>query len=142
MSEASVAVEGQVAGRIGAGLCVLVGVAQGDSALDAEWMSAKVLELRIFEDEQGKMNRSLLDVQGALLAVSQFTLYGDARKGTRPGFIDAARPEVAQPLYAEFCAQVRARGVTVAEGVFRATMQVRIVNQGPVTLLLDSKKLF
>jgi D-tyrosyl-tRNA(Tyr) deacylase len=88
------------------------------------------------------MNRSLLDVQGKLLAISQFTLFGDARKGTRPGFSDAARPEVAQPLYDKFCAQVRARGIEVQEGVFRATMQVRIVNEGPVTLLLDSKKLF
>jgi len=142
VSEASVVVDGRVTGSIGTGLCVLLGIAQGDTVADAERLAAKAVELRIFEDEQGKMNRSLLDVQGALLAVSQFTLYGDARKGTRPGFIDAARPEVAQPLYAEFCAQVRARGVTVAAGVFRATMQVRIVNEGPVTLLLDSKKLF
>ena len=142
VSEASVAVEGQVAGRIGAGLCVLVGVAQGDSALDAEWMSAKVLELRIFEDEQGKMNRSLLDTQGALLAVSQFTLLGDARVGRRPAFTAAARPEEAQPVYQKFCALCRQRGVTVAEGVFRATMQVRLVNEGPVTLLLDSRKTF
>ena len=96
----------------------------------------------MFEDEQGKMNRSVIDVGGSVLAISQFTLFGDARKGTRPGFIDAARPEQAQPLYDAFCAGVRARGVTVAEGVFRATMQVHIVNEGPVTLLLDSKKLF
>ena len=142
VSEAGVIVEGNLTGAIAQGLCVLLGVGTADTPEDARWMAGKIVELRIFEDEQGKMNRSLLDVQGALLAVSQFTLYGDARKGTRPGFIDAARPEVAQPLYAEFCAQVRARGVTVAEGVFRATMQVRIVNQGPVTLLLDSKKLF
>jgi D-tyrosyl-tRNA(Tyr) deacylase len=88
------------------------------------------------------MNRSVLDVKGGVLAISQFTLFGDARKGTRPGFIDAARPEVAQPLYARFCEFLRARGLAVGEGVFRATMQVRIVNEGPVTLLLDSKKLF
>ena len=142
VSEASVTVEGRVTGSIGAGLCVLVGVGTQDGADDARWLADKVVDLRIFEDEQGKMNRSVLDVHGAVLAISQFTLFGDARKGTRPGFIDAARPEVAQPLYDAFCAAVRARGLTVAEGVFRATMQVRIVNEGPVTLLLDSKKLF
>ena len=142
VSEASVAVDGKVTGSIGAGLCVLVGVGQGDGEDDARWLADKVVDLRIFEDAQGKMNRSVLEVGGALLAVSQFTLFGDARKGTRPGFIDAARPELAQPLYDSFCACCRARGLAVQEGVFRATMQVRIVNEGPVTLLLDSKKLF
>ncbi len=142
VSSASVAVEGKVTGEIGAGLCVLVGVGQGDSGEDARWLADKVVDLRIFEDEQGKMNRSVRDVGGGVLAISQFTLFGDARKGARPGFVDAARPELAQPLYARFCDQVRARGVRVGEGVFRATMQVRIVNEGPVTLLLDSKKLF
>jgi len=142
VSSASVLVEGEVTDEIGAGLCVLVGVGQGDAEEDARWLAGKVVDLRIFEDEQGKMNRSVLDVKGGVLAISQFTLFGDARKGARPGFVDAARPEVAQPLYAKFCAEVRARGVPVGEGVFRATMQVRIVNEGPVTLLLDSKKLF
>jgi D-aminoacyl-tRNA deacylase len=142
VSEASVAVEGKITGAVGPGLCVLLGVGVQDGEEDARWMADKVCDLRIFEDGQGKMNRSVLDVGGAVLAISQFTLYGDARKGTRPGFIDAARPEVAQPLYAKFCALVRARGVQVGEGVFRATMQVRIVNEGPVTLLLDSRKLF
>jgi D-aminoacyl-tRNA deacylase len=142
VSEASVTVEGKSTGQIGPGLCVLLGVGAQDAEDDARWMADKIADLRIFEDEAGKMNRSLLDVHGALLAVSQFTLFGDARKGTRPGFIEAARPEAAQPLYDKFCSFVRARGVTVAEGVFRATMQVRIVNEGPVTLLLDSKKLF
>jgi len=142
VSEASVAVGGQVTGSVGVGLCVLVGVGQGDSEEDARWMADKVVGLRIFEDEQGKMNRSVVDVHGGVLAISQFTLFGDARKGTRPGFIDAARPEIAQPLYARFCELVRERGVQVAEGVFRATMQVRIANEGPVTLLLDSKRLF
>ena len=142
VSAASVLVDGKVTGEISAGLCVLVGVGQGDSDEDARWLAAKVVDLRIFEDEQGKMNRSVLEVGGGVLAISQFTLFGDARKGTRPGFVDAARPEIAQPLYARFCDQVRARGVKVGEGVFRATMQVRIVNEGPVTLLLDSKKLF
>lgn len=142
VSEASVSVEGRVTGSVGAGLCALVGVGAQDGEEDARWLADKIVDLRIFEDEQGKMNRSLLDVGGGLLAVSQFTLFGDARKGTRPGFTDAARPEVAQPLYARFCELVRARGVAVGEGVFRATMQVRIVNEGPVTLLIDSRKLF
>ena len=142
VSEASVAVEGKVVGQISAGLCALVGVAQGDTEQDARWLCAKVLELRIFEDEQGKMNRSLLEARGQLLAISQFTLLGDARQGRRPGFSAAAAPEVAEPLYARFCALAREAGVTVAEGIFRATMTVRIVTQGPVTLLLDSKKLF
>ena len=142
VSEASVSVEGRVTGSVGAGLCALVGVGAQDGEEDARWLADKVVDLRIFEDQQGKMNRSLLDVGGGLLAISQFTLFGDARKGTRPGFTDAARPEAAQPLYARFCQLVRARGVAVGEGVFRATMQVRIVNEGPVTLLLDSRKLF
>jgi len=142
VSEASVSVGGQVAGAVELGLCVLVGVGREDSEEDARWMADKVVTLRIFEDEQGKMNRSVLEVRGGLLAISQFTLFGDARKGTRPGFVDAARPEIAQPLYARFCERARERGVQVAEGVFRANMQVRIVNEGPVTLLLDSKRLF
>jgi D-tyrosyl-tRNA(Tyr) deacylase len=142
VSEASVSVDGKVTGATGRGLCVLVGVGTQDSDDDARWLADKVADLRIFEDDAGKMNRSVLDVKGGVLAISQFTLFGDARKGTRPGFIDAARPEVAQPLYAKFCSLLRARGLTVGEGVFRATMQVRIVNEGPVTLLLDSKKVF
>ena len=140
VSEASVSVDGKVAGSIGPGLCVLVGVAQGDTAQDAEWLAAKAVELRIFEDAAGKMNRSLLDTGGEMLAVSQFTLLGDAQKGRRPAFTAAARPEEAQPLYQRFCALCRERGVRLAEGVFRATMQVRLVNEGPVTLLLDSRK--
>ena len=142
VSEAEVVVDGKIVGQIGAGICALVGVAEGDTEADAAWLAQKVVELRIFEDEQGKMNRSVVDVRGAVLAVSQFTLLGDGRKGNRPSFIEAARPELAQPLYDRFCALVRERGLTVAEGIFRATMQVRIVNEGPVTLLLDSAKLF
>ena len=142
VSEASVSVEGRVTGSVGAGLCALVGVGAQDGEEDARWLADKVVDLRIFEDQQGKMNRSLLDVGGGLLAISHYTLSGEARKGTRPGFTDAARPEAAQPLYARFCQLVRARGVQVGEGVFRASMQVRIVNEGPVTLLLDSRKLF
>ena len=140
VSEASVSVEGRAAGAIGAGLCVLVGVGAQDTDEDAQWLADKVVDLRIFEDEQGKMNRSLLDVGGELLAVSQFTLFGDAQKGRRPAFTGAARPEEAQPLYDKFCTLCRERGVRVAEGVFRATMQLRVVNEGPVTLLLDSRK--
>jgi D-tyrosyl-tRNA(Tyr) deacylase len=109
---------------------------------DARWLAAKIAELRVFEDEQGKMNRSLLETGGSLLAISQFTLLGDARQGRRPAFTAAARPEQAEPLYARFCALCRERGLHVEEGVFRATMTVRIVNEGPVTLLLDSRKLF
>ena len=142
VSEASVSVDGKVTGSVAQGLCVLVGVGAQDGEDDARWLADKVVELRVFEDEAGKMNRSVLDVRGGVLAVSQFTLFGDARKGTRPGFIDAARPELAQPLYIRFCDCVRARGVQLSEGIFRAAMQVRIVNEGPVTLLLDSKKLF
>jgi D-tyrosyl-tRNA(Tyr) deacylase len=140
VSEASVTVDGKVVGQIGPGLCVLLGVAQGDRVADAEFLATKVCELRIFEDEAGKMNLSVLDTGGALVVVSQFTLLGDAQKGRRPSFILAARPEEAQPLYARFCALCRERGVRVEEGVFRATMTVRIVNEGPVTLILESRK--
>jgi len=142
VSEAQVAVEGRVTGRIETGLCVLVGVAEGDTAADADWMAEKVCELRVFEDEAGKMNRSVRDVGGAVLAVSQFTLLGDARQGRRPAFTAAARPESAQPLYSRFCERCREKGLAVGEGVFGATMQVRLANEGPVTLLLDSRKLF
>ena len=142
VSEARVTVDGQIAGQVAAGLCVRLGVATGDSEADAVWMAEKITLLRIFEDEAGKMNRSLLDTGGAILAISQFTLLGDARTGRRPAFTAAARPEVAQPLYARFCALCRERGVRVEEGIFRATMQVLIVNEGPVTLLVDSKKTF
>lgn len=132
----------RVSGQIGPGLCVLLGVTHTDTEADAQWLADKVVDLRIFEDAAGKLNLSLLDTKGGLLAVSQFTLFGDARSGRRPGFTDAARPELAQPLYAKFCDLVRARGITVAEGVFRATMTVRVTNEGPVTMLLDSKRLF
>ncbi len=142
VSEASVTVEERCVGRIGRGLCALVGVAEGDSEADARWLCDKILDLRIFEDAAGKMNRSLIDEGGGLLAISQFTLLGDARNGRRPAFTAAARPELAQPLYARFCQLARERGVEVAEGIFRATMKVALVNEGPVTLLLDSRKTF
>ena len=142
VTEASVRVDGQTVGRIGAGLLVLLGVGQGDGEADAAWMAEKVLNLRIFEDEDGKMNRSVVEREGAILAVSQFTLFGDCRKGRRPGFSDAARPEVAVPLYERVVALFGEAGVPVETGVFQADMKVSLVNDGPVTLLLDSRKTF
>jgi len=142
VSEASVTVDRERIGEIGAGLLVLVGVAEGDTETDAAYVAEKVVNLRVFEDDAGKMNRSLLDVGGELLAVSQFTLLGDARKGRRPSFIDAASPDVGNRLYEAFCAAVRETGVRVATGKFQAMMDVALVNQGPVTILIDSKKMF
>lgn len=138
----SVIVEGEVTGAIESGLMVLLGVEEGDEARDAEYMAEKITGLRIFEDSEGKMNRSVMDVGGDILAVSQFTLFGDCRKGKRPSFIQAARPEAAVKLYQEFTERCRARGVRVEEGVFQAEMLVRIDNDGPVTILIDSKKIF
>ena len=129
-------------GAIGPGVCALLGVANGDTAEDAQWMAEKIAGLRIFEDDAGKMNRDVREIAGGVLAISQFTLLGDVRKGKRPSFIDAMAPEPAKALYAQTCDALRALGLTVAEGEFRATMQVEIVNEGPVTILLDSKRLF
>jgi len=142
VSEASVRVDGRVVGAIGRGLLVLLGVGQGDSEADAEYLADKTVNLRIFPDDAGQMNRSVHDVSGAILAVSQFTLYGDSRRGRRPGYSDAAAPEEAQRLYAYFVERLRASGLGVEQGVFRAMMDVSLVNQGPVTLLLDSRKTF
>jgi D-tyrosyl-tRNA(Tyr) deacylase len=142
VSRAKVTVEGRVTGEIGAGLMVLLGVGRGDSPMVAASLAEKVANLRIFEDEQGKMNRSLLDVKGAALVVSQFTLYGDARGQRRPSFISAAPPELAAALYEEFNKALRGLGVTVATGIFQAMMTVELVNEGPVTILLDSDKTF
>jgi D-tyrosyl-tRNA(Tyr) deacylase len=142
VSEASVRVEGATVGHIGPGLLVLLGVGQGDGDDDAGYLADKVLNLRIFPDEAGHMNRSVLDAAGGLLVVSQFTLYGDARRGRRPSFIAAAAPDEANRLYARFVALLRESGLRVEEGVFRANMDVALVNQGPVTLLLDSGKAF
>lgn len=128
----------EVTGEIGEGLVVLLGVGPGDEAADAEWMARKCAELRIFRDEDGKMNRSVLDVGGSILAVSQFTLFGDVSRGRRPSFIGAAPPERADPLYQDFVARLRERGLTVGTGVFQAMMEVELVNDGPVTLWLDS----
>ena len=137
--EASVAVDGAVTGQIGAGLLVLLGVGKGDTEQDVAWMVDKIPMLRIFEDDAGKMNRSLLDTSRQLLAVSQFTLFADTRKGRRPSFIDAMPPDEAKRLYAQFCERCRALGLTVAEGVFAADMKVALVNDGPVTICLDSR---
>ncbi len=142
VAEASVRVEGAVVGSIGRGLLVLLGVGQGDAEKDAEALAEKVAHLRIFADEAGHMNRSLLDTGGEVLLVSQFTLYGDARKGRRPSFVDAAPPDEANRLYGLFAARLRAAGLRVEEGVFRAMMDVALVNHGPVTILLDSAKTF
>ncbi len=133
----SVAVNGRLVSEIGHGFVLLLGVTHTDTSAEADWLAAKVAGLRIFDDEAGKMNRSLLDVGGSVLVVSQFTLYGDARKGKRPSFTDAAPPEIAEPLVDYFCQQLRAQGVNVATGVFGATMRVTIHNDGPVTLLLE-----
>lgn len=138
VSEAAVTVDGAVVGRIGRGLVVLLGVAAQDDAAQAEWLAEKVANLRIFEDEQGKMNRSLIDAGGALLVVSQFTLYGDCRKGRRPSFVEAAPPELAERLYHEFVTHVLRLGIDAATGVFRAHMDVSLVNKGPVTLWIDT----
>jgi D-tyrosyl-tRNA(Tyr) deacylase len=142
VSSASVTVEGRVVGEIGPGLLVLVGVSASDAEADADYLVAKICGLRIFEDGDGKMNRSVADVGGAVLAVSQFTLYGDVRRGKRPSFDNAARTERARELYEYFVAQIRQRGLHCETGQFQAEMSVSLVNQGPVTLLLDSSKLF
>lgn len=137
-----VTVADEVVGQIGRGLLVLLGVAPEDTADDARQLADKIVGLRIFDDAEGKMNLGLAEVGGALLAVSQFTLLGDCRKGRRPSFIGAAPPELAERLYEKFVAAVQALGVTVATGRFRQHMQVELVNDGPVTLLLDSRKAF
>jgi D-aminoacyl-tRNA deacylase len=137
VSSASVTINGQVVGTIGRGFCVLVGFTHEDTPAQVNWMAEKVAGLRLFNDPAGKMNLGLDEAGGAVLVVSQFTLYGDASKGRRPSFIDAARPEVAIPLYERFIAVLRERGLTVAAGEFGADMQVEIHNDGPVTLFLD-----
>jgi D-tyrosyl-tRNA(Tyr) deacylase len=137
VSRARVTVDGRVTGEIGAGLLLLVGFTEGDGEEAIAWMAEKVVGLRIFPDEEGKMNRSVEEADGAVLIVSQFTLYGDARKGRRPSFIEAARPETAIPLYERFVERVRATGRPVATGEFGAMMDVELVNDGPVTLILE-----
>ena len=142
MSRAEVRVGAEVTGRIGRGLVVLLGAGDDDTDTDLDYLVEKVVGLRIFADDEGNMNRSVVDVGGALLIVSQFTLYGDARKGRRPSFVKAMAPGPAEQLYEKFVAAARATGVPVETGRFRAMMEVELVNDGPVTLLLDSKRLF
>jgi D-tyrosyl-tRNA(Tyr) deacylase len=142
VSKARVVVDGHVTGEIGAGLVVLLAVGRGDTAETAASMAEKIANLRIFDDDAGKMNRSIPDAGGAALVVSQFTLYGDVRRGRRPGFEQAAAPELANQLYEEFVRALRALGVRVETGVFQAHMAVELTNDGPVTILLDSDKAF
>ncbi len=139
VSEARVEVGGQVVGAIGPGLLVLLGIARGDTQADADYLADKVVGLRIFSDENGKMNRSVSEAGGSLLVVSQFTLYGDTRKGRRPSFDMAAGPEEARALYQRFVAAAQARNLRVETGTFQALMDVHLVNQGPVTIICDSK---
>jgi D-tyrosyl-tRNA(Tyr) deacylase len=142
VTRAKVTVANEVVGEIGRGLVVLLGVARDDSPVDVEYLVNKIVFLRIFDDEDGKMNRSLKDINGGLLVVSQFTLFGDVRRGLRPSWFDAAAPEVAEPLYESFVAQARELLTEVACGSFRSMMQVELINDGPVTILLDSRKQF
>jgi D-tyrosyl-tRNA(Tyr) deacylase len=142
VSEASVAVDGCVLARIGTGLAALVAVHQTDTVADADYIAEKILGLRIFPDEEGKMNRSVVEAQGSVLVISQFTLFGDVRRGRRPSFIEAAPPDIAIPLYERVCVRIAEAGVSVGRGSFGAHMELALVNDGPVTILLDSRKLF
>ena len=142
VSRARVRVDGQTTGEIGQGLLILLGVGQGDSSKEADYLLEKIINLRIFEDAGGKMNLSLLETGGQLMVISQFTLYADCRKGRRPSFTDAAPPEEAQKLYDYFVDAARARALQVATGIFQTLMEVELVNSGPVTILLDSSKDF
>ena len=142
VKEASVKVDGEVIGRIGEGIVVLLGVGKEDEEHDVDYLVDKVVNLRIFEDEEGKMNNSVIDTGGEVLVVSQFTLYGDCRKGRRPSYDSAAPPELAEKLYELFVEKIKQRGINVQTGKFRAMMDVHLINSGPVTLNLDSKKLF
>lgn len=137
VDEATVKVDGKIVGQIGKGMLLLVGVMQGDSQANADWLANKIANLRIFEDENGKMNLALADVGGGVLAISQFTLAGDCARGNRPGFDKAARPEVAKPLYEYFVEKLRSLGVQVETGIFQAEMKVSLINDGPVTLMIE-----
>lgn len=141
VASAQVRVDGQVVGQIGQGFLVLLGIAHADGDEEALYLARKITGLRVFEDNDGKMNLALGDVGGSVLAVSQFTLYGEVRKGRRPSFIDAARPEHAEPLYQRFCRMLAAEGVAVQQGVFQAHMEISLVNDGPVTIWMDTAQL-
>jgi D-aminoacyl-tRNA deacylase len=142
VTDARVEVAGEVAGGVGAGFLLLLGVGRDDTESDADYLAEKIANLRVFDDDGGKMNRSLLETGGAVLVVSQFTLYGDVRRGRRPSYSDAAEPEKANQLYETFVERLRSFGVKVETGVFQAMMKVSLTNDGPVTILLDSRKLF
>ena len=142
VTSARVAVEGEIVGEIGSGLVVFLGIANDDTQRDIEYLVEKIVGLRIFDDEAGRMNLSVKDVDGGLLIVSQFTLYGDVRRGRRPSWIEAAPPDVAEPLYEQFVELTRANICEVATGTFQRMMKVELVNDGPVTIMLDSRKLF
>lgn len=142
VEEAAVTVHGETVGRTGGGLVVYLGVGRGDRSADCDYLAEKIAGLRIFEDEDGRMNRSVREIDGSVLCISQFTLYGDCRKGRRPSFTAAAPPEEAAALFEEFCARLRDLGLTVSTGRFGAMMRIDQVNDGPVTILLDSRKLF
>lgn len=142
VKSSSVEVDGKVVGKIGPGLMILLGVEEGDTVKDADYMAHKIADMRIFQDPGGKMNLSLLDTKGEALVVSQFTLLGDCRKGRRPSFVKAARPELAKDLYEKFMENLRNMNITVAEGIFAAMMDVYLINDGPVTILVDSGRLF
>jgi D-aminoacyl-tRNA deacylase len=141
VSEARVTIDGEVTGQIGCGLVVLLGVGESDGEAEVSWLADKIVGLRIFEDDAGKMNRSIAEAGGSMLAVSQFTLYGDCRKGRRPSFMEAAAPDVAERLYNEFVARVRGAGIDVATGRFREHMNVSLVNDGPVTIWIDTAEI-
>ncbi len=142
VSQASVKVDGQTVGSVDQGLLVLLGVQEGDGEQDAKYLADKIRGLRVFEDDQGRMNLSVADIGGSLLVVSQFTLLGDVRRGKRPSFTSAAEPDIADQWYQFVCRQLAAAGLRVEQGVFRADMKVSLINDGPVTILLDSRKLF
>lgn len=142
VNRASVTIDNKEVGSIGNGIVTFLGIGANDTAADLKWLVEKLVNLRIFEDQQGKMNRSLKDIVGEMLIISQFTLYGDCRKGRRPGFSSAASPEIAEDLYLQFIEAVKQQGIRVANGTFQADMKIELVNDGPVTLLLDSEKTF
>lgn len=142
VTKAKVSVNEEVVGKIDNGLMILLGIEDNDEVKDIEYMVDKVINLRIFEDEDNKMNKSVIDTGGSILAVSQFTLLGDARKGRRPSFINAAQPEKATPLYELFIKKIKEKNINIEQGIFGAEMQVELINDGPVTILLDSKRLF
>ncbi len=142
VKKASVVVDGKIVGKIGKGILILLGVGKEDTEEDIRWLADKVSNLRIFEDDEGKMNKSVKDVGGKILVVSQFTLYGDCRKGRRPSFTQAAPPEKGRFFYEKFIEDLKKEGIEVESGIFGAKMEVHLINDGPVTILLDSKKIF